>query len=192
MARVSQAQEHPQQDLHIVVMEPGRRLIQQVEHRLGRGLRELARQLDSLRLPSRQGVGRLSQANVTEPHFTEGLQQRTQLGNLSKQLRAFFRGELQDIRDALPLVGHFQGLPVVTPPRTRIAGHIDIVQEVHVDAHRAPSLTLLATPSLHVETESPGRIATQSGHRQLRKEFSNVLKGPGVGRGIRSRRSPEG
>jgi hypothetical protein len=72
--RVAQLDEAVEREelAHVVEVEVGGELVEQVEGAPGLVLAELSRQLDSLRLATRQRGRRLAQTDVAQPHFGEG------------------------------------------------------------------------------------------------------------------------
>ena len=101
-------------------------------------------------------------------------------------------GEVQDVGDVETLETDFQGLPVVSASPAGLAFHEDVGKEVHLDSTDALSLAGLAASALHVEAESAGFVAADLRFGRHAEQLADFVEDPGVGRGIRSWRSPDG
>ena len=79
--RIHQAVEHADQHPHVVEVQPGGRLVEDVElpPRLLARLRQLPRDLEPLRLAARERGGRLAQPQVAEPDLLQVPERRAQL-----------------------------------------------------------------------------------------------------------------
>ena len=71
VAAFAQLEEHLQQPVHVLEVQPRRGFIQQVQHPTRLPPRQLGRQFQALRLASGQRRGRLSQPDVTQPNFRQ-------------------------------------------------------------------------------------------------------------------------
>ena len=86
VADVDEPPEHVQQALHVGEVQPGRRLVEDVERVAGRDLAELRGQLDALRLASRELRGRLAEPDVVEPDVVERLEAALDLRDVLEEL----------------------------------------------------------------------------------------------------------
>src|SRR5947199_9394488 len=68
--------QHFEQQAHVFEVQSGRRLVQDVEGAPRVALRQLGRELDSLRLASGQGASRLAEVDIAEPYVVQELQFR--------------------------------------------------------------------------------------------------------------------
>ena len=85
VARVDESLQHLEELLDIGDVQPGRRLVEDVERPPGRDLGELRRELDALRLATRERRRRLAHAHVVEAHVVQRLQTPRQPRNLREE-----------------------------------------------------------------------------------------------------------
>ena len=74
VAGVDEALQHDEQLAHVVEVQAGRRLVEDVERAPGAAPLQLARELDALRLAARERRRRLAEVDVAEPDVVERLQ----------------------------------------------------------------------------------------------------------------------
>ena len=74
----------------------------------------------------------------------------------------------------------------------RLAAHVDVGQEVHLDGLHARPAALLAAAALDVERETPGLEAADLGVGRHLEQLADVGKDVRIGRGIRPRSAPDG
>src|SRR2546422_428637 len=86
VSRINQAVEHLDQDADVVEMEAGGGLVQDVELPPIAlvGLRQLPRDLETLRLAARQRGGRLAQPQESQSHLLKVPECRAQLGLMAE------------------------------------------------------------------------------------------------------------
>ncbi len=113
IAQIHQALEHVEQPLDVFEVQPGGRLIQDVERAAGLALAQFARQLDALRFAAGKRGGRLAQVNVAQAHIVQRLQLGVNLRNIFEHRERVFHGRFQQIGDRKPLVFHLQRFAVV-------------------------------------------------------------------------------
>src|SRR3546814_3037240 len=70
---------------------------------------------------------------------------------------------------------------------TRLARHIDVGQEVHLDLDKSVAGAGFTPPALDVEAEAPWLIAARLAFGQPREPVADDCEGAGVGRGVGSR-----
>src|SRR5579863_9095186 len=85
---------------------------------------------------------------------------------------------------------YLQRFAVVAFTLANFTWHVDIGQEIHLNAHNALTLTGLTPSTLDIEREPPRLIATQTRLRHLREQITDDGKGCGIGSGIRARCTP--
>src|SRR5579871_4436712 len=102
-------------------MEPGRRLVEDVERPPRRFSRELARQLHALGLSARQRGRRLAETYITEPHLAQGLQSVGDARHGSEELAGLFDGDVERVGHGVAPVLHLEGFAVVAPATARVA-----------------------------------------------------------------------
>ena len=88
VACVHEPLEHLQQPLDVGEVQPGGRLVEDVEGPAGGHLRELGGELDPLRLAARQRRRRLAEADIAEPDGVERLQPPADLGDVLEEASA--------------------------------------------------------------------------------------------------------
>ncbi len=145
------------------------------------GVAQLAHQLDPLRLAAREGGARLSQREVSQPQVLEYPQGFYDLPEGVEPVRRFLDRHGQNVPDAPAFILGRQRFAVEPAAPARLARHEDVGQEVHLDAHLALSLAVLASPALHVEGKPPGRVAPRLRFGKRREELSDVVPDAYVG-----------
>ena len=102
--------QHFQQLLDVGKVQPGRRLVQQIQRAAGGPFSQLAGQLDPLRLAARKRRRRLAELDVIETHVVQRLQQRGDRRNVLEMLERLLHVHFQHVGDAGSLVADFQRL----------------------------------------------------------------------------------
>src|SRR4029078_6651522 len=92
---------------------------------------------------------------------------------------------------AVPAVAYCQRLAVVAPAAAHVAGHVDIRQEMHLDAQHPIALTGLAAPAADIEAEAPRVVAARAGFGDLRKQLADHREQSGVGGRVGARRAAD-
>ena len=161
-------------------MQAGGRLVEDVERPAGRDLRQLAGELDALRLAAGERRGRLAEADVVEPDVVQRLQLALDLRDVLEEVERLLDGHRQHVGDRLALEAHLERLAVVALAVALLAGHVDVRQEVHLDLDLPVAAADLAAPALDVEREAARLVAARA--RLLR-----ARRGRGCGRTARCR-----
>ena len=144
VAGVDQPLQHHEQLAHVVEVQPGGRLVEDVERPPGAAPLQLARQLHALRLAARQRRGRLPELDVAEPHVVERLQLALDRRDVLEEVQRLLDRHVQHVGDVAALVGDLQRLAVVAGALAHLARHVDVGQEVHLDLDLAVALARLA------------------------------------------------
>src|SRR5690606_7492857 len=131
----------------VLEVEPRGGLVEDVERLAGIPLGQLRREFDALGLAPRQRRGGLAEMDVAESDVGQGLEAPTQVGDGVEELEGLVDRHLEDVGDVLPLVVDLEGLAVVPPPPTDVAGDVDVWEEVHLDLDEAVALARLAAPA---------------------------------------------
>ena len=97
-----------------------------------------------------------------------------------------------DIGNGLASELDFERFPVVAPAFAFFAGHIDVGQELHLDADDAVALAGFTASALDVEAEATRLVATSFGFGQAGIEFTNVREDADIGGRIAARRPADG
>ena len=140
-------------------MEPGGRLVENVECVTGVALGEFTRQLDPLRFAPRESGRGLAEANIGQPNVHQCLQFAVDGRYGLKERQRVFHRQIQHLRDVEILEFDLQCFPVVALALADIAGHIDIGKKMHFDFCDPVALTGLAAPAADVKTEATGLVA---------------------------------
>ena len=110
---------------------------------------------------------------------------------LEKAVRVV-HGHGQHVGDALASVAHFQGFPVEPFPLARLARHVHVGQEVHLDRLHAGPFARLAASSRYVEGEATLFVAPDFGFRKQGELRSNQVHQPRVSGGVGARCASDG
>jgi hypothetical protein len=82
----------------------------------------------------------LAQADVGQAHIEQGLQLARDVGHGAEELVRGFHRHVQDLRDVLALVLHFERFAVVAHAVAHVAGHVHVGQKVHLHFDHAVAL----------------------------------------------------
>src|SRR5262249_37783861 len=135
-------------------MEPGGRLVEDVEGLPARLLGELVGQLDALGLATREGVARLPEREVAEPDVIENPQRARYRGMRRERGDGFLDGHRQHLGDRVPRMPARARLPGEAAALAGIAVDVDVGQEAHPHAQPALAGAAFAPPAGDVEREA--------------------------------------
>src|ERR1019366_4911127 len=192
VAQVHQALQNVEQFADIVEVQAGGRLIEQVKGAAGLALAEFLGQLDTLRLAAGERGGGLSEVDVAQAHVVQRLQLDADLRQVFHQRQGVLDGGFQQIGDGVALELHLQGFAIVASPAAQIARHVDVRQEVHLDALEPVALARLAAAALHVEAEASRLVAALARFGQHGVQVADGGEEAGVGGGVGARRTADG
>ena len=191
VAVVAQPVQHGQQQLDVVEVQAGRRLVEDVERAPGVALGQLERELHALRLAAGERGRRLAERDVAEADVEQRRELARDRGHrLEERVRLLDRHR-EHFVDVLALVADLERLAVVALAVADVARHVDVGQEVHLDLDQAVALARLAAPALHVEREASRAVAALARFLHLREQLADRREEPGVGRRIAARRAPD-
>src|SRR5687767_7776333 len=189
---VDQTVEHLKEQAHVLEVETGRWLVEDVERASGVPLRELGRELHALGLSTREGRRALAEVNVPEADVHQRLQLLPNARLVLEELQGILDRHLEHVGNALATKAHLERLAIISLAFADLAGHVDVGKEVHLDLDQSVALTGLAASALHVEREASGSVSTNLRFRELGEELANRREEPSVGCRIRARRTPNG
>ena len=131
-----------------------------------RGLGQVSRELEPLRLTAAQGRHRLTETHVVEADIDQRLQARAHGRRVGKECQRLGRGHLQHLGDAGSFAGgaresNLQRLGAVAAAVAFTAAQVHIRQELHLDVLEAVAGAGRAAPGAGVEAEGAGGIAPQ-------------------------------
>ena len=151
----------------------------------GRDLAELGRELDALRLAARERRRRLAELDVVEPDVVQRLQAAADLRDLREELERLLDRHVEHVGDRLALEAHLERLAVVARALARLARHVDVGQEVHLDLDLPVALARLAASAAHVEREAARLVAAHLRLGRQRVQLADVREEVGVRRRVR-------
>src|SRR5688572_18437581 len=136
-------------------MQAGRRLVHHVHLAAGRtpGEGELARDLDALRLASRECRCGLSKTEVAEAHLLKLPQRLAQLLLARECTDGLVHGESEHVVDTAPVHAHLEHLRFETLTAAFIAGNVHIGHEDHLDLEMTLAFAPLTPSASNVEAE---------------------------------------
>ena len=184
---LDQRVQHLEELADIVEVQPGRRLVEDVEGAPGGAPRQFLGELDALRLAAREGRCRLADMDVAEPDLLQGQELVTDRRHGTEEIGALVDGHVEHVGDALTAEQYLQGLAVVAPPLADVALDIDVRQEMHLDLDDAVALAGLAAPALDVEREAAGQIATRLRLGEPGEPVADRGEAARIGRRVRAR-----
>ncbi len=187
VALVDEPVQHVEQLAHVLEVEAGRRLVEDVE-RASRGpLAELARELDPLRLASREGRCRLAELDVAEPHVVERLQDAGDTRLVLEERQRLLDRHVEHVGDRMPLERDVERVAVVAAALARLARDVDVGQEMHLDLEGAVALARLAAAAGDVEGETSRLVAPHAGVGRRCEQLPDPVEDLGVRRRVRAR-----
>ena len=119
--------------------------------------------------------------DVAQTYVEQRLQFRPNLRVRFHEGKGFFDRQRQEAGDRLPFELHFQRFVIVAFAATNVAGHIDVGQEIHLNALEPVPLAGFTAPALHVEAKPTGLVATLPRLGEQRVKLPNVREQAGVG-----------
>ena len=129
--------------------------------------------------------------DVAEPHAGQRFKLIADSWYRLKEGGAFLNRHVEHVGDRLILELYVQGLAVVTLALALVARHVDVGQEVHLDADDAAALAGLTASALNVEGKAARRIATHLRFWQPCKPLADGREGANIGRRVGSWCAPD-
>ena len=186
VALVDEPVQHAEELSHILEVQAGGRLIEDVDGVTGGALGQLTSQLDPLGLASRQGGRRLAETHVPQAHVDQRLHVAGDRWLVLEERERLAARHVQHVGDGAPLKADVEGVAVVPLPLADLARHVHVGQEVHLYANRPVTGARLASAALHIETEPSGLVAADPRLLGLGEQFPDVVEHTGVGGGVGS------
>ena len=157
-----------------------------------RVLRQMAGELQPLRLPAREGGHGLAESQVVEPHLHERREAQAHLGVGAKHRQRLGNRELEDVRDgerreAVARQLAFEDLRAIAPAVAVGAAQIHIRQKLHLHVLEAVAAAARAAAVAGVEAEGAGGVLALAGLRQSCEQAADGIEGADVARGIGAR-----
>ena len=192
VAALGQAAQNLNELVHIREMQARGGLVQHVDGLARAALGQLRGQLDALGLAPGQLRGGLTQADIPQSHIVERLNLPGNGRHVLKEFQRVLHGHIQHVVDALALVLHIQGLPVIALAAADLAGHVHVRQEMHLDFDDTVAAARLAASALHVEAETALAVALCLGVRGGGEQVPDQVEHTRVGSRIGPGSAPDG
>ena len=186
VAVVSQPVQYFEQVADIMEVQTCRGFIENVESAAGIAFREFSRELDALRLATRERRGVLAKGDIGEPDIHECLQLALDGRHRVEEGQTLLHGHVEDFVDALALVFNLEGLAVVAFALADVALHVHVRQKVHLHLDDPVAGTGLAAAALDVEAEAARRVTARPRLGCGGKEFADRGEDAGIGGRVRS------
>ena len=174
VAALHQAREAGEEALDVGEMEARRRLVEEEEGVGARVSAEMGRQLDALGLAARERRQRLAEAQVLEPDVGQGLQAATHVRHVRERLERFRDRQIEHVADAATLPADLEDLGLEARPVAVRARHVDVGEELHLDALEAVAAARLAAPASDVEGEGRRRCSRAASRGRCRRSRSRM------------------
>ena len=162
-------------------MQPGGRLIENIERLASCAPTQLGSKFDTLRLAAAKGRGGLAELNIAKAHFVDRRQLASNRRNVSEELTGLLHRHIQNVANRLTFVGNLKRLTIIALAMTFGALDVDIGQEVHLDLDDAIALAVLAAPTFNIKAKAPWLVAADIRLRRTRKKLANLRKDAGIG-----------
>ena len=179
VAEIGEAVQDFEQLAHIVEVQAGGGLVEQIEGAAGLALGEFAGQLHALGLAAGERGGALAEVDVAEADIDERLQLLADLGHVGEHGERVFDGEVENVGDGVAVELYGQGFLVVAAAVAHFALYVDVGHEVHFDAALAVALAGLAAASGDVEAEAAGLVAALARLRAAWRRDRGWARRPG-------------
>ena len=157
VSRAAQFEQHFEQFGHVMEMQAGGRLVQNIKRSAGGFAAEFGRQFDALRFAAAQGRRRLPEPDVAQADFRQRQAGIINLRHGAEKCHRFIHRHVEHVGDVLAFVIDLQRLAIVTAAIARFARHVNRRQEMHFNFDQPVALAFLATAAFDIETE-PARL----------------------------------
>src|SRR6266705_5632626 len=159
ISEVDQALKNVEKFSHVVEMQAGGGLIEDVERAAGLALGKLARQFDALGFASGERGGGLAKRDVAEADFDECRKFLLNLRNIFEKFQRVGGRQIQNVADGMILVADGKRFRIVAAAAAHFTHHVNVGKKIHFDAAEAVSLAGFAAAAFYVEAEAPGAVA---------------------------------
>ncbi len=187
VAEVGEAMQDLEELAHVVEVQAGGGLVEQIERAAGLALAELAGQLHALGFAAGKGSGALAKVDVAEADIDEGLELLADGGDIGEDGERVFNGEVEDVGDGVAVEFYRQGLLVIAAPVADFALYVDVGHEVHFDAALAIALAGFASSAGDVEAEAARLVAALARFGEHGEQIADGREDLGVGGGVGTR-----
>src|SRR5450755_2419598 len=122
--------QHVEQLAHVVEVQSGRRLIEQVKSFAGLALAQFASEFNALRFAARKSHGGLTEMNVSQADIDQRLQLLLHLRNIFQNLQRIRYRHFEQVGDGISVVADRQRFTVVAAAAADIALHVNVGQKI--------------------------------------------------------------
>src|SRR2546425_5793425 len=186
--RVDQAVQHVDQLLDIGHVQADGGLVQHVQGLRKTRLRELAHQLDALRLAARKRRALLAEREIAQADVLQQLETALDRRMRGEEFERLVDVHRQHLADALAAQLDRQRIGVEARAAAGFARYAHVREEGHRDLLQALAFALLAATAARVEREAARGPAAHPGFRRIRKQPAYLVPEPYVGRRAGARR----
>ena len=157
-------------------------------------LAEVVSQFDALVFTARKGGRRLPQFDVAQPHI---LQRAQAFGHLTglvgvEKVDGLIDRHVEDVVDVLVVEFHLQHLGFEALTVATLAFQHEVGHKLHLNAHGALALALLAPAAIGIEGEKGGCHLHLFGQRLVGHQAPDFVVGLDVGHGVGARGLADG
>ena len=191
VARVDEPLEHADELLHIVHVQAGGRLVEDVERAAGGPLGQLAGELHTLGLSAREGGRGLAEMQVVEADVAECAELAFDVVAVGKELAGLTDLHAEHVGNVAALPADLEGVFGEAAAAAGLAGDPHVGEEFHLQTHRAVALARFAAAAGDVEAEAARLPAPLPGFRQHGEEAADIVPDLHVGRGVGPRRAAD-
>ena len=184
--------QHVDQLAHVVHVQAGGRLVQNIEGGACGAAGQLRGQLHPLGLAAGKRRGGLAQLDIAEADVHQRLDLIPQAGQVLEKLKRLVAGHFQHVGNAGALVVNLQRLAVIALALADVAGHVHVRQEVHFDLDQAVAAARLTAAALGVEGKAAWTVAPKLGVLRGGVEVPDVVEQAGIGGRIGARSAADG
>src|SRR3954451_15796958 len=150
---LQQLLERGEQLRDVVEVQPGRRLVEDVEHAIAGLRREVRRDLDPLRFAAGQRGRGLTETQVAEADLVEHLKASQDFRRGAEERQRLADRHVEDLVDASAAILDLEHLRLEALAFAHVAGDEHVGEELHLDLHFPFSFTCFAASAGDVEGE---------------------------------------
>ena len=173
----------------IFKVQARRRFVKQVKRLTCTRAAQFRGNLDTLRLSPAQRCRRLSQSQVTEPHFHQQVQRLRNLRDILEKFCRIGDAQVENFRNVLALIIDFARSIIKALAAAHIASHLHTRQNMHVHDFHTRAFAGIAAAALHVETETALAVTANLTFFHAGEKIAHIIPNFGVCRWIASRRA---
>ena len=166
VAHVDQAMEDADQFFDVEEVQPGGRLVQDVERRAAGFLAEFVGEFDPLGFAAGERVACLAEIDIPHADVVEHFQRPGDFGKGVEERHRLFDGHAKHVEDIFVVVTNVERLFVETLAVAGVAVDEDIGKKTHLFANLALAGALLAAAAFDVEGKTAGGVTAQARFRR--------------------------